>query len=271
MRKGLGCVVIKPCTGHLGQGITIGPSTPQAVDEAVARALQFDDRVVAQPLVAGDSYRLLVIDGRFAAAARLVPPSVTGDGRQSVEQLVAELNSDAKRGVGDKSKLSMVAIDGETERILEKLKKSRNRYINEAIDHYNRLHRQKILEKKLLNESEIVKDDSLSVLKDFEEMDYGDEKNRDHDHDRCVHFLFLRRQGHFVFQLTLCVDQKVGGRGSVEKPVSKDCRGDEQRAVNQEPIIKFKLDHGDHDELTFQRIVKLPQCEKRTEHDYGDE
>jgi hypothetical protein len=62
------------------------------------------------------------------------------------------------------------SIFSETERILETLKKSRNRYINEAIDHYNKFQRQKIFEKKLLNESEIVKDDSLSVLKDFEEI-----------------------------------------------------------------------------------------------------
>jgi len=65
-------------------------------------------------------------------------------------------------------------IFGETEKILSKIKKPRNRYINEAIDFYNKMQRRQILEKRLKMESEIVKIDSMSVLKDFEEIDYAD-------------------------------------------------------------------------------------------------
>ena len=66
------------------------------------------------------------------------------------------------------------SIFGETENILSTIKKPRNRYINEAIDYYNRLQRRLILEKKLKKDSELVKKDSMSVLKDFEEIDYAD-------------------------------------------------------------------------------------------------
>lgn len=62
----------------------------------------------------------------------------------------------------------------ETEKILSRIKKPRNRYINEAIEYYNKVQRKQILEKKLKKESELVKSDSMSVLKDFEEIDYGD-------------------------------------------------------------------------------------------------
>lgn len=62
----------------------------------------------------------------------------------------------------------------ETEKILARVKKPRNRYINEAIDFYNKRHRKEFLEKKLRKDSDIVKADSMSVLKDFEEIDYGD-------------------------------------------------------------------------------------------------
>jgi len=62
----------------------------------------------------------------------------------------------------------------ETEKILSKINKPRNRYINEAIDYYNRLQVRLILEKKLRKESDLVKEDSLSVLKEFEEIDYVD-------------------------------------------------------------------------------------------------
>lgn len=66
------------------------------------------------------------------------------------------------------------SIFSETEKILARIKKPRNRYINEAIEYYNRLQRNQILEKKLKMESGLVKEDSMSVLKDFEEFDYGD-------------------------------------------------------------------------------------------------
>ena len=66
------------------------------------------------------------------------------------------------------------SIFGETEKILSKIKKSRNRYINEAIDYYNRLQRRLFLERSLKKESELVQDDSMLVLKDFEGLDYDD-------------------------------------------------------------------------------------------------
>ena len=64
------------------------------------------------------------------------------------------------------------SIYGETEKILSKIKKPRNRYINDAIEYYNRLQRRSILEKKLKMESDLVKTDSMNVLNDFEEIDY---------------------------------------------------------------------------------------------------
>ena len=66
------------------------------------------------------------------------------------------------------------SIFGETEKILSRMKKPRNRYINEAIDYYNKLQRRLMIEKRLKKESDLVKSDSMSVLKEFEEMDYVD-------------------------------------------------------------------------------------------------
>ena len=65
------------------------------------------------------------------------------------------------------------SIFGETERILSRIRIPRNRYINEAIEYYNKLQKRSILEKRLKNESVLVKNDSMSVLKDFEEIEYG--------------------------------------------------------------------------------------------------
>ncbi len=66
------------------------------------------------------------------------------------------------------------SIFGETEKILERLKIPRNRYINEAIEYYNRAQRRLILEKKLKKESILVNKDSMDVLKEFEGIEYVD-------------------------------------------------------------------------------------------------
>jgi len=63
-------------------------------------------------------------------------------------------------------------VFGETEKILEKLKKPRNRYINEALEFYNKFQRRKLIEEKIEIESHLVREDSMAVLKEFEEMDY---------------------------------------------------------------------------------------------------
>jgi hypothetical protein len=58
----------------------------------------------------------------------------------------------------------------ETERIVTKVKKNRNRYINEAIDFYNRLHKRRLLATQLSKESKLVAKDSLEVLAEFEKL-----------------------------------------------------------------------------------------------------
>jgi len=65
-------------------------------------------------------------------------------------------------------------IFGETEEIRTRIRKPRNRYINEAIEHYNKMQRRNLLKDKLAKESKLVSEDSMQVLKDFEDMDHED-------------------------------------------------------------------------------------------------
>lgn len=61
-------------------------------------------------------------------------------------------------------------IFNETEDVLSKVKKSRNRYINEAVDYYNRINKRTLISKKLARESKLVRKESLSVLAEFESL-----------------------------------------------------------------------------------------------------
>ena len=60
----------------------------------------------------------------------------------------------------------------DTEKVISNIKKSRNRYINEALVFYNQVQKRKLLASKLEQESKLVEDESLKVLHEFEMIDY---------------------------------------------------------------------------------------------------
>jgi len=61
----------------------------------------------------------------------------------------------------------------ETERVLRRVKRPRNAYINEAIHFYNKLIARRLLKNKLVRESNIVAADSMAVLEEFEKFEEG--------------------------------------------------------------------------------------------------
>lgn len=62
----------------------------------------------------------------------------------------------------------------ETEKIVSKVKKNRNRYINEAIEFYNRLYKRRLLSQQLSKESKMLAKNSLEVLAEFEKLNDED-------------------------------------------------------------------------------------------------
>jgi hypothetical protein len=62
----------------------------------------------------------------------------------------------------------------DTELVISTVKKNRNRYINEAVDYYNRYNKRKILAEQLLRESSLVRDESMSVLAELERLNDED-------------------------------------------------------------------------------------------------
>ena len=62
----------------------------------------------------------------------------------------------------------------ETEQLLKKIKKPRNRYINEAIQYYNRFQKKQISAQLLKLESKLVSEESMNILNEFENLgDYN--------------------------------------------------------------------------------------------------
>jgi cyanophycin synthetase len=111
-------LAIKPATGSLGRGVTLGAGDEAAVRRGFEWAAMSGGKVIVQPFLPGRTYRLLVIGHKMVAAVRQSPPEIAGDGSSTVAQLVEELNRSPGREVGDKARLTKVEIDEITLRIM---------------------------------------------------------------------------------------------------------------------------------------------------------
>lgn len=111
-------VVLKPCEGYLGKNLAVNLKNKNEVMAAFLNAKEFDENVLIQPFVEGKSYRLLVIGYKFVAASELTPPCITGNGKNTIKELIAFLNEDPQRQPGDKGKLTTVEFDEITENLI---------------------------------------------------------------------------------------------------------------------------------------------------------
>ena len=62
------------------------------------------------------------------------------------------------------------SLFAETELIISNLKVSNNQYTNDALEYYNEIQKRQNLENQLKFESALVKNESINILKEFENL-----------------------------------------------------------------------------------------------------
>ena len=112
-------LVIKPIDGNHGRGITVDINSLEEAKEAFKMAKQVSGRVIVERFITGEDYRLLVINNHLVAAAKRTPAHVIGDGVQTIEELVAEVNKDPRRGYGHEKELTAITINELTQTIIK--------------------------------------------------------------------------------------------------------------------------------------------------------
>ncbi len=85
-------VVVKPRSTDKGVGITINITDEPGLRQAFEHATRFRGGVLVERHVSGYDHRLLVVGGRFVAAALRLPARVEGDGQRTIAELVHALN-----------------------------------------------------------------------------------------------------------------------------------------------------------------------------------
>jgi cyanophycin synthetase len=94
-------VVVKPRDRDIGKGVHLDVRTRErfeaAYAAAYAAALDKTDSVVVERFVPGVEHRLLVVNQRMVAAARVEPAQVKGDGHSTIVALIEAVNRDPLR------------------------------------------------------------------------------------------------------------------------------------------------------------------------------
>ncbi|MBF0195126.1 MAG: N-acetylglutaminylglutamine synthetase [Magnetococcales bacterium] len=109
-------VVVKPDVGEQGQHVLVDLSTISEVMEGVNRIPAPPQKILVEQLVSGFDLRIIVIDYEVVAAALRMPPSITGDGRHTVRQLIEK---QSRRRASATDGESQIPIDEETLRCVQ--------------------------------------------------------------------------------------------------------------------------------------------------------
>lgn len=93
-------IAVKPVDADYGRGVSLHLRRAEQVRAAYGKARGYSagGRVLVQRCLRGASHRLLVVEGRLAAAVRRDPIGLRGDGRHSVRELLEQANRDARWG-----------------------------------------------------------------------------------------------------------------------------------------------------------------------------
>ena len=117
-------VVVKPLNGNHGRGITIGLTDEQGVMAAYGVAKDANKgggrSVLIEAFIHGFDHRMLVVGDKLVAVSKRIPGRVIGDGVKTIAELVDEVNSDPRRGVGHEKVLTRIEIDRQARRMMEK-------------------------------------------------------------------------------------------------------------------------------------------------------
>lgn len=125
-------VVVKPLSGNHGRGITTNIQGDEDLEKSFENAKEFSGVVLLEKFLEGSDYRILVIDGKFAAAALREPAYVIGNGKDTIQDLIDRINNDPTRGFGHEKNLTRIDVDYMTERLLSMRNLSLNSILPEG-------------------------------------------------------------------------------------------------------------------------------------------
>ena len=125
-------VTIKPHDGHHGKGVTTNITHEGELVEAFERAKEMSNKIIVEQHLTGNDYRMLVVGGKFVAAAKRAPAAVVGDGQHTIAELIDIENQNPDRGYGHENVMTRLKVSSVTEHLLEKSDYGMDTVLNEG-------------------------------------------------------------------------------------------------------------------------------------------
>ena len=110
-------LVTKPLNGNHGRGVTTNINSYEEAEFGYELAEQIGLPVIVENYITGNDFRFLLIDYKLVAVAMRSPARITGDGKSTIEELIAQENKHPQRGQGPEDVLAPIIVDATTEKI----------------------------------------------------------------------------------------------------------------------------------------------------------
>lgn len=111
-------VVVKPADKDGGTGVAAFLHDGNAVRKAYVKAAEHSQRILVEAYVAGNDYRVHIVDGVVHGVLERAPGGVVGDGRHDVRQLVERQNRERATATDDRRHLHPIHADEEAGSLL---------------------------------------------------------------------------------------------------------------------------------------------------------
>jgi cyanophycin synthetase len=113
-------IVVKPLNSNHGKGATINVQSWKEALVAFERAKKYSGKIIVEKYITGKDFRVLMINYKFVAAALRTPASVTGNGKNTIKELIEVVNSDPRRGNGHDNVLTHIEVNDVCHEFLRK-------------------------------------------------------------------------------------------------------------------------------------------------------
>jgi cyanophycin synthetase len=96
-------LISKPVDGSLAKGVTWNITSEAGLQEAIEHALgaygyREDIKILVEEMFVGNEYRVLVFNGKVLSCVEKIPAGITGDGEQSIQDLIHSFNKTRRHG-----------------------------------------------------------------------------------------------------------------------------------------------------------------------------
>lgn len=106
-----GTVVVKPCDGNQGKGVSLNLVSEAEIRAAFKVAENYSTKILVEEQIFGRHYRILVINNRVDAVSERFPARVSGDGVHSLKELIEIENRNPLRGEEHEKPLTKIKVD----------------------------------------------------------------------------------------------------------------------------------------------------------------